>query len=175
MKICIGVRNLPHGDGDADEPIGTSELAQILEAKYGIFSAFLAANAKWVNEQIAEAYAGAALSAIANNDMPVAPPMVRVAEELAHRLYEEISSGNIEQLDLGPGHVPTQAALMGVNHRFKTGLNGVAPSQKEAFKKRQAKLPRKDREPLMGKRRPSFIDTGVFLNSIAAWVEDADT
>lgn len=169
MKIHLGVIGQVHG-GSKDDPLTTSKLAEILEQEYGIFSGFVAANAEWINGQIAEAMAGAAASALVSNE-GVAPPLERVATDLAHRLQQAIATGQIERLDLGPGTVPTRAALMGINHRFKSGLNNISPGQKAAFLKAQKKLPRGERARPVGDRRPSFVDTGILLGSIRGWAE----
>lgn len=168
-KIHLGVIEQVHGGGKGD-PLTTSRLAGILEQEYGIFSGFVAANAEWINKQIAEAMAGAAASALVSGE-GVAMPLERVAADLAHRLQQAIATGQIERLDLGPGKVPTQAALMGINHRFKSGLNNVSPSQKAAFLKAQKKLPKGERARPVGDRRPSFVDTGILLGSIKGWAE----
>lgn len=169
MKIHLGVIEQVHGSGK-DDPLTTSKLAEILEQEYGIFSGFVAANAEWINEQIAEAMAGAAASALVSNE-GVALPLERVAADLAHRLQQAITTDQIERLDLGPGKVPTQAALMGINHRFKSGLNNVSPGQKAAFLEEQKTLPRGERARPVGDRRPSFVDTGILLGSIRGWAE----
>ncbi|MBA5726970.1 hypothetical protein [Bombella mellum] len=168
MKIHLGVIGQVHGGGR--QPLTTSKLAEILEQEYGIFSSFVAANAEWINGQIAEAMAGAAASALVS-DEGVALPLERVAADLAHRLQQAIATGQIERLDLGPGTVPTRAALMGINHRFKSGLNNISPGQKAAFLKEQKKLPRGEHARPVGDRRPSFVDTGILLGSIRGWAE----
>lgn len=168
-KIHLGVIEQVHGGGKG-APLTTSKLAGILEQEYGIFSGFVAANAEWINEQIARAMAGAAASALVSNE-GVALPLERVAADLAHRLQQTIATGQIEHLDLGPGKVPTQAALMGINHRFKSGLNNVSPGQKAAFIQAQKKLPGGERARPVGDRRPSFVDTGILLGSIKGWAE----
>ncbi|MPW00403.1 hypothetical protein [Bombella apis] len=169
MKIHLGVIGQVHGGGKND-PLTTSRLAEILEQEYGIFSGFVAANAEWINGQIAEAMAGAAASALVSNE-GVALPLERVAADLAHRLQQAIATGQIERLGLGPGKVPTQAALMGINHRFKSGLNNVSPGQKAAFLEEQKTLPRGEHARPVGERRPSFVDTGILLGSIRGWAE----
>ena len=58
------------------------------------------------------------------------------------RFKRFLYSQEVERLGI-PG-VPTRAALDGINHRFKN--------------------------PRTGKRRPSFIDTGLFEASFKAWV-----
>ena len=60
---------------------------------------------------------------------------------------------------------------MGINHRFKSGLNNVSPGQKAAFIQAQKKLPKGERARPAGERRPSFVDTGILLGSIKGWAD----
>ncbi|GBQ07499.1 hypothetical protein [Saccharibacter floricola] len=170
MKLCLGVKDVVYG-GKNGQATTTSQVAQILEERYGIFSGFLEANSEWLTQEITTALAGAAASALVNAE-PVGPPLERVAEQLAHKLFAAISDGSIETMTHGPGHVPTLAAQMGVNHRSKSGLNGISPAQLKAFRKAQRKLPKDERTRPVGDPRPSFIDTSLLHSSIKGWTKE---
>jgi len=83
-------------------------------------------------------------------------------EKIAKNLAEG-AQGALETLLLGnkaetvglPG-VPTQAALMGKSTRFKgKARRGARPKGQVTY----------------GVRRPSFIDSGIFINSLKTWIE----
>lgn len=142
--MCLGVVERVYG-GTNGRATTTRQVAQILEERYGIFSGFLEANTQWLEDETAKAFAGAALSAAVNGEA-VTPPLERVADELANRLFAAISNGSIETMARGPGTVPTEAAKRGINHRKHPAKTGVP--------------------------RPSFIDTGVLHNAIKGWAEE---
>lgn len=71
----------------------------------------------------------------------VVDPWGSAMQKIAVDYRRFISSREAEHVGLP--NVPTKAALMGVNHRLKRGR---------------------------GPRRPSFRDTGLYMNSFRAWV-----
>ncbi|MXV43465.1 hypothetical protein GS501_00015 [Saccharibacter sp. 17.LH.SD] len=165
-KIHLGVSQQAYDGGKT-----TADVARILEARYGLFSRFVAANAEWIQERLEAAFETNIAEALVTGIVPASPYRV-VAQQLQAKLQEAINSGSIERMGLGPGKVPTQAAIDGVNHRFKSGFNNVSPSDAKRFRREQAKLPRGERKRLKGDPRPSFRDTGIFERALMAWAEE---
>lgn len=117
------------------------QVAQILEARYGIMYHFWRVKQeRIVGRAMAEALTGSFESMLMG--APAPPGLFDSAMGEIQAMFSDfLSRREIETLRI-PG-VPTQAALMGVSHRFK---------QKR------------------GSRRPSFVDTGLYENSFRAWV-----
>jgi len=131
----------------------TVDVARILEAKYGLFSAFykrheadikaeLVNSAEGVLENL---HAGAPLG-----DNPFASSSQRI--DALFRKFLETS----EIEEMGIDGVPTQAALKGVSHRFKKKKNNIRKNGKIVAE---------------GVRRPSFIDTGTLELAFRSWLE----
>lgn len=115
----------------------TFGVASILEDKYGLFSAF------WDNQ-------GQAVVDLLVRDLERAmttgekPRFAGALSECEHLFRRFISSQEAERVGI-PG-TPTQAALLGVNHRLAHPYAKANP------------------------RRPSFRDTGLLEASFKAWI-----
>lgn len=118
----------------------TGDVAEILEAKYGLFSAF----ARWQEKFILQACERSVQGAIEALVMGHAvDPWGSATQEIQQRFSDYINAGMAERIGL-PG-VPTQAALHGVSHRLAHPYSRKNP------------------------RRPSFRDTGLMVSSFRAW------
>ena len=157
LTLNLGVADIPYTYVTAGAPpVTTGDVAGWLENKYHVMEIF----AEEVgSEAIARAFersAGLALEAVLSG-APVGSvtPYASAETEIEEAFRQFLSLGIMEGLGY-PG-VPTQAALDGVSHRFKSKLNRVSRKQRAAGVTK-------------GVRRPSFIDTGAYEQSFRAWV-----
>lgn len=137
MKLHLGVLDVPYADKDSQT---TGDVAEIIEAKYGVLGAFAEHYESQIADILAESVAGTIESAIAGVDLN---PFAAAMSQIEDKMKQFIVTQEAEQVGL-PG-VPTQAALQGVNHRFKFN---------------------------QGPRRPSFLDTTLMVASYRAWVDE---
>jgi hypothetical protein len=122
----------------------TGDVAEILEAKYGIMDNFMFAHQPDVASALEDSIAGALESLIMG--APVGPnPFASAETEITSMFKNFLATSAIEHM--GVEGVPTQAALDGVNHRLKHPYAKGNP------------------------RRPSFIDTGMYQSHFTCWVE----
>lgn len=146
--LHLGVLDVPYvnapsgtkGKSAAGEKT-TGDIAEILEAKYGIFQTFVEIHGDDVAKALEDSVAGALESVLMG-----APPrndLHGAGTSKIETMFKDFLSKQ-EMDGRGVAGVPTQAALKGVNHRLK--------------RKR-------------GAPRPSFIDTGLYQSSMRAWVD----
>lgn len=137
--LVFGEVKVPYDNksGTAD----TVAVAKILEAKYGLFTAFYAAHENEIKQLLIDSLEGALENLHAGGKAP-ADPFASSMQKLQSMFRKFLFTGEVERMGLVG--VPTQAALDGVNHRLKI--------------KR-------------GNRRPSFIDTGTMELAFRSWVE----
>lgn len=142
MKLHLGVLDVPYQDGDRT----TYEVAIIIEHKYHVMETFVDTIGR---DTIADAFAHSAKSSVED----LFSGALAAGVSLTMEATEEIQSAFrvfIDQQEMDgvvPG-VPTQAALKGVNHRFKRPYVKGNPE------------------------RPSFRDTGLYQASMRAWTDD---
>lgn len=140
LVLHLGVLDIPYAD-EAGKTTG--DVAEILEAKYGIMQAFYDRHQNGIAEDMAQSLEGA-LESILMGAPPAA--VIRAAQaatgKIETRFKQFLSKREIETM--GIGGVPTEAAIKGVSHRMKKRKKG---------------------------RRPSFIDTGLYQQSMKAWVD----
>ncbi len=140
-KLHLGVVDIPY-DYKGEEGKTTGDVAEILEAKYGIMEFFV----QKYERDIADDLAKAAQGALENLMMgaPVTDRAFAAAEDAISERFRSFLD-NREMDGQVPG-VATEAAKRGVNHRLR-----------HPYAKRQS--------------RPSFIDTGLYQASMRTWVE----
>jgi len=123
----------------------TGDVAEILEAKYGLFSMFYLLRGADVNAAIEEAYRGRLETALMGGPVPNGldvPPSELSKIETAFRDFLDA-----RELDGRAPGVPTAASLRGVNHRLAHPYSRNNPS------------------------RPSFVDTGTLQATFTAWID----
>ncbi len=150
MRIELGVIDNPYESSDKT----TGDVAQILEAKYHIIGIFVEVHKADI-QRILERSFVTAFEEMAIG-LPPRPVHASALQEIQVLMKRWLSTQEVERQ--GIIGVPTLAALMGVNHRFRSGLNRVSMKQ---FRKGARQ----------GVRRPSFIDTGLYQASLKAWEE----
>jgi hypothetical protein len=139
-ELVFGEIKVPYDNktGTAD----TVAVAKILEAKYGLFSAFYTRHENDIKALLIDSLAGALENLHMGAPLPANPfegSMAKLQALFKKFLYTQ----EVEQMGI-PG-VPTKAALDGVSHRKK----------KKTY----------------GHRRPSFIDSGTMELAFRSWME----
>lgn len=122
--------------------LSTGDVAGFLESKYGIMQAFFRVHGDKVADALVNSMAGALESMFMGQAVD---PYLGGTQEIQQMFRDFISSKEAERVGI-PG-TPTKAAIRGVNHRLRH--------------------PYSRRNP----RRPSFRDTGLYMNSFRAWVD----
>ena len=120
----------------------TGDVAEILEAKYGVIGAFVIVHESDIAAALEVSLGGAMESLMMGRAVD---PWGRGMQIIQEKFRDFIASKEAEQVGI-PG-TPTQAALRGVNHRLKHPYRKSNP------------------------RRPSFRDTGLYMNSFRGWVD----
>lgn len=130
--------------GRAVSAVTTGDVAEFLEAKYGLMGTFYKVHEHHIVEDLENSIAGA-LETMVMRRQPVAIPWDAATQKIQARFVDFISSKEAERVGI-PG-TPTQAAKRGVNHRLKHPYRRGNP------------------------RRPSFRDTYLYMNSFRAWTD----
>lgn len=120
----------------------TGEVAEILEEKYGVLDTFVYARLPDIATALEESIAGE-LETLMMGGKPGGNPFQSAEASITTMMKKFISAQEIEHM--GIEGVPTQAALNGVNHRLKH------PYAKK------------------NERRPSFMDTTLYWQTLRAW------
>ena len=142
MILHIGVlHDVPELSGLTSYQVG-----QILEDKYGLFSAFYDMNKDFIDEAIADHIMKIQESITFGAPMPEVLPLDMITQRFREMLDAKAFDGVL------PG-VPTQASLTGATHRKKTA--------KESRSKTKVKR----------SSRPSFIDTGTLQSDLYTWID----
>jgi hypothetical protein len=143
LTLHLGVLEQPYrARGKGITALTTGDVAEILEAEYGLFEVFYEKHKDDVAGALADSIEGALESLLMGQ---LVQPHAGGMQKIQQMFRDFITSYEAERVGI-PG-TPTKAALSGVNHRFKH--------------------PYKNSNP----RRPSFRDTGLLMNSFRAWVE----
>jgi len=140
LTLHLGVVEQPYND---PEGTTTGDVAEILEARYGVMQAFVNAHRADIANDLAEGVAGALETVLAGGPMSNTDPFAAGLAKVEQRFKDFLSSGEIEAWGV-PG-VPTEASIKRRSARFKAGKS--------------------DRP------RPSFIDTGLYEASFKAWID----
>lgn len=143
VTLHLGVLVQPYrAAGKNGGALTTGDVAEFLEAKYGVMGAFWRVKRDIITGAIAKSLEGATESLLMGHRVD---PWGYATQLIQREFREFISSKEAERVGI-PG-TPTKAALRGVNHRLKR--------------------PYRKRNP----RRPSFRDTGLYMNSARAWID----
>lgn len=138
--LHLGVVDVPYASKSRKT---TGDVAEILEAKYGIMGKFWTTHGQ---DYIDDLVMGSVQALEASlNGQPVSVDRRSVLSRMQYDFRRFISSREVERV--GIRGVPTQAALHGVSHRRKHAYSRGNP------------------------RRPSFRDTGLYEASFRAWMD----
>lgn len=143
LKLHLGVIDLPYVDKPTKKGTGvtTGDVAEFLEADYGVMEHFFKAHEKDIAAVMESGLAGSLENMLTGG--PTGADPFGTATSAIKKMFDDFIL-NKEMEKLGVPGVPTVAAQKGVNNRRK---------------KRKGKPD-----------RPSFYDTGLYLNSFVAWV-----
>lgn len=152
MILHLGVVDIPYaGAPSANAPFKpfsgvttTGDVATWLENKYHVMEIFYHANEDMIVNAITDSYENTLRNMFAGSPVPN-NPLKEAEAKITARFKDFLSRAEIEALGI-PG-VPTGAAKMGINHRFKHPYAKANP------------------------RRPSFIDTGLYQSTFVAWFD----
>lgn len=144
ITLNLGVADTAHGK------VSTGDLAELLEAKYGVMEAFYDMNEAAINGFVVDAFQGAVDSLLMGAPTGI-DPFAAASAKIETRFKEALS---MKEFDGRLPGVPTQASLEGTSQRFKKA------------KERKGKKRRRKRAG-----RPSFIDTGIYQSSFKAWFD----
>lgn len=143
--LKLGVVDIPYAGAPGSKgqtSQTTGDVAEILEAKYGVMAYFADRHTDDIAGALTEAVEGSLenlmMGAPPSND-PFGAATGKIEQMFRKFLDDEEMRGQ-------PG-VPTKAAQRGINHRLARPYAHENP------------------------RRPSFIDTGLYQNSFTAWIE----
>lgn len=140
LTLHLGVVDLPYEYGK--EARTTGDVAEILEAKYGVMETFYERHEEEITQAIENGLAGSLESILSG--APIRNDLFASSEAKIEQSFRKFL--DTKEMDgLAPG-VPTQAATRGVNHRLK-----------RPYRRRSS--------------RPSFIDTGLYESSFKAWID----
>lgn len=160
LRINLGVLDIPYANkaqpvrqakkGKKTQPVKrepgtqtTGDVAEFLEEKYGVMATFAEVMAPGIDATIEEGLAQTLENLMAG--APAGNPFAQAQEDIEKMFKDFVATQEVEHA--GIKGVPTQAALKGVNHRLK-----------HAYVKRNP-------------RRPSFIDTGLYVANFKAWID----
>jgi hypothetical protein len=160
VKLHLGVVDVPYGASTAaatkrgskarpPTPTGrvtTGDVAQILEARYGVVSKFMDLHGQEVADELAGAMQDRLETLLMGGPSPAAGDAILPEGSLG--TVEKLFRNMLDKRELDgqiPG-VPTAASLRGVSHRMQN-----------PYAQRGS--------------RPSFIDTGQYQDAFRVWVD----
>jgi hypothetical protein len=123
-------------------PITTFDVAKILEKKYEVMGTYYRVHQKDIADSLAKSVTGAIQALVVGQRID---PFGAATQKMQSGFKDFIASREAERVGI-PG-TPTMAALLGVNHRLRHPYAAGNP------------------------RRPSFLDTGLYMSSFRAWVD----
>jgi len=144
LRLRLGVYDASYAH---EHGMTTGDVAEILEDKYHVMGTFV----EFHGQELADAAADSIGGQLENMLLgaPVSSNPFAEAESRIEALFRKFLDA--KEMDNRVPGVPTQAALDGVNHRFKRPYRKKNPA------------------------RPSFIDSGTYQASMAAVFEDTST
>lgn len=157
--LNLGVIDLAYVGGDA-KATTTGDVAEFLEEDYHVMEVFFEAKKDKIigaindrlSHQIEALSQGAPLPATGDLFLPEVDSLFR----------DFVTSGEIESIT-----GKTEAARLGISHRFKDAHNRMVSAQDIASGKATAS----SLEPVVGRGpRQSFVDTGLYVYSFKSWL-----
>lgn len=143
--LQLGVLDIPYSDNPEEgskDVSTTGDVAEILEGKYHLFTAFYVEHENDINKALMDGFEDA-LESMLMGAPADADPFAAGCQKIDQEFRTFLMKAEIEKM--GIDGVPTKAALDGKSIRFK----------------------RKK-----GPRRPSFIDSGLLEASFRSWVTE---
>jgi hypothetical protein len=145
MILHLGVVDFARNYGGGKRaPVTTGDVAEFLEARYGVMATFVKRHEHDIIADMENSVRGAVENVLVG--APINFELFNAGmQSIEGRFRRFIVEGEVEHVGI-PG-VPTQAALRGVNHRFK-----------HPYRRRAS--------------RRSFLDTGTYVGAFRAWISE---
>jgi hypothetical protein len=140
--LHLGVIDLPYTG--KKRSVTTGDVAGFLENKYHVMEVFAIHNETYIANKLEKSLVGTMESLLMGAPATL-DPFGAGASQIEDKFKSFLSTRAVEKV--GIAGVPTGAALSGVSRRHKSGFTRGR------------------------KRRPSFIDTGLYQSSFKAWVD----
>ena len=158
LVLNMGVFEHPHisvsmdkdGNKQANKDTTTSKVAKGLEDRYGVMQSFYQQYEPVIADTIADAFLDAFEAGGSVENVPL--------DGIKDLFYNFLTSQEVEKI--GIRGLPSQRALQG----WRSRMNNPLYVEK---KRKNGTISLKPRP-----RRPSLIDTGLYMNSFVSWVDD---
>ncbi len=158
--LSLGVVDLAYVGGD-DKATTTGDVATILEEEYGVMEVFFEAKKDKILKQVNDALVHQ-IEAMMQGAAPPSGGTVFLPE--VESLFRDfVTTREIESIT-----GQTEAARLGISHRFKNAQNKtISPQNIVSGKGRAVRI------VAVASRgsRPSFVDTGLYVASMKAWLK----
>lgn len=158
--LSLGVVDLAYVGGD-DKATTTGDVAEILEEEYGVMEVFFEAKKDKILKQVNDALVHQ-IEALMQGASPPKGGTIFLPE-VESMFRDFINTREIESIT-----GQTEAARLGISHRFKNAQNKtVSPKSIVAGKGKAVKI------VAVASRgsRASFVDTGLYISSMKAWLK----
>jgi len=156
VKLALGVEDEPYDDPDNPDPKTTFEVASILEGKYNVMGTFYVTREENIADFLA-AGMSEAISQLANTGRPVDTyfaAMNKIKEQFTQFILNEEMSALVASLSEGESNA----------FNWKMTFDSAAHAGRSSRKLEPGAE--------KNKPRPAFYDTGTYMRSFRAWIED---
>lgn len=156
VKLALGVEDEPYVQPDDSDPKTTFEVASILEGKYNVMGTFYVTREENIADFLA-AGMSEAISQLANTGRAVDPyfaAMNKIKEQFTQFILNEEMSALVASMSEGESNA----------FNWKMTFDSAAHAGR-SNRKLKPNAPK-------NKPRPAFFDTGTYLRSFRAWIED---
>ncbi|MHB8388158.1 MAG: hypothetical protein ACYDBH_01095 [Acidobacteriaceae bacterium] len=155
MKLALGVDDIPYANPDNPNPKTTFEVASILEGKYNVMETFYVSREEKIADFLADGMAQA-IQQLAKTGR-VIDPYFRAGQKIKDEFTTFINNQEMSALIASMSEGETKAFNWMMT--FDSSANaGHSSRKKHSYAK--------------GKPRPAFVDTGTYLRSFRAWIEE---
>jgi hypothetical protein len=142
--LILGILDVAYSDASTGQPTTTGDVAEILEAQYGVMNTFFESRKEQIAGYLADSMANALQDAL-NGRATRSSPTYGAEQQIEAEFRSFLDSNEMQIMTVAAAGVPlSQAAAQGVNHR-----------KKMPYSKRN-------------KPRPAFIDSGLYRASFRA-------
>ena len=145
MKLHLGVVDIPYVKRGGSAGASTGDVAGWLENKYGIMQFFYNKYGSQIGDAMAKGFVDALETSVMRGRTPT-DPFAGAMSKTQAMFQQLITMQEMNGASTPSGlPIPTRAARLGISSRFKRRRSGSA--------------------------RPSFRDTGLYLQSFRSWIE----
>jgi hypothetical protein len=124
-ELNLGVIDIPYSSTEGEkQAVTTGDVAEILEGKYHLFTAFYAAHEGDIHNAMLNSLEGAMEGLFMG--APIGDPLAGAAQDITDKFKSFLANAEIESMNIDG--VPTKAALEGKSLRFKRKKGARRPS-----------------------------------------------